>query len=84
MAIKVIEELGIDIKNQYPKLINEIPEVDVVVTMGCEINCPIIPNIFYEDWNLDDPSGLGIEEFRKTRNLIIEKSKQLLKKLENI
>ena len=53
-AVRVIEkEYGVDItKSQRPKLIEEIPEVDVVVSMGCEVNCPYLPCRHREDWGL--------------------------------
>lgn len=82
LAIKVIEELNIDISNQYPKLISDIPNPDIVITMGCDVGCPIIPSLFTEDWNLDDPSGKSIDEFRKTRNNIIKLSKSLIDKIK--
>lgn len=82
LAIKVIEELGINIKDQYPKLINDIPNVDIVITMGCGVDCPLIPSIFTEDWNLEDPSGKDISEFRITRDKIIELSKLLIDKID--
>lgn len=84
LAIKVVEEIDINIRNQYPKLIKDIPKPDVVITMGCNVNCPIVPSLYTEDWGLDDPSGKGVEEFRITRNLIIEKSKELEFKLKNL
>lgn len=84
LAIEVIEELGINISNQYPKLINEIPNVDIVITMGCGVSCPIIPSILAEDWDLEDPSGKDIVEFRKTRDEIIKLSKLLLKKINKL
>lgn len=60
-------------KDQYPKLINELGEIDFLVTMGCNVNCPYIPNKVSLDFGLDDPSGKGEEEFLKTAQLIEEK-----------
>ena len=83
-AVDVMMEIGIDISNQYTKLISEIPnDLDYVITMGCGVKCPIIPGAHKEDWGLDDPSGKGIEEFRKTRNLIEKKVKELAEKIRN-
>ena len=50
-------------KTQHPKLLVDIPEVDIVITMGCNVNCPFLPCRYKEDWNLDDPTGKSDEEF---------------------
>ncbi len=63
---------------QYPKLLNSLPEIDVVVTMGCNVDCPFIPAKHREDWGLDDPSGKAYEAYLKTANIIEEKLEQLI------
>jgi protein-tyrosine-phosphatase len=84
LAIKVIEEKGISIKQQYPKLTKDIPQrLDILITMGCGAECPYIPTTHREDWGLQDPSGKPIEEFRKTRDLIEVKVKELFKRIKN-
>ncbi|MGI6560008.1 MAG: arsenate reductase ArsC [Saccharofermentanales bacterium] len=50
---------------QYPKLIEDIPAVDIVITMGCNVQCPTIKCEYREDWDLDDPSGKSDQEFWK-------------------
>lgn len=83
LAVEVMKEVGIDISDQYPKLISEIPEeVDILITMGCNVVCPFIPNTQSEDWGLDDPSGGTIEDFRISRDLIRKKVEQLIEKIE--
>jgi len=64
-AVRLMKKIyGIDIeKTQYSKLISEIPPVDVVVTMGCNVQCPYIPAKIREDWGIDDPTGKSDEEF---------------------
>ena len=58
---------GIDMEaKQYSKLLSQIPEVDVVITMGCNVQCPSLPCSHREDWGLEDPTGKSDEEFRKT------------------
>ena len=65
---------GIDMEEtQYSKLLSEIPEVDVVVTMGCNVQCPFLPCSLREDWGLEDPSGKHDEAFLETIRLIEEK-----------
>lgn len=58
---------GIDMEvPQKPKLLTDIPKVDIVVTMGCEVNCPWLPCKHREDWGLDDPTGQSDEVFLNT------------------
>jgi len=83
LAVEVMKEYGIDLSKQYPKLISEIPQdLDYVITMGCGVQCPIIKGAHKEDWGLDDPSGKSIEEFRKTRDLIEIKVKELAERIK--
>lgn len=84
LAVKVMEESGIDMSDQKPKLISEIPqEIDILITMGCGVACPFIPCQHREDWELTDPSGGPIEEYRKTREIIKEKVIDLLKRIQS-
>lgn len=84
LAVEVMEEIGISMDSYYPKLLTAIPEeVDVLITMGCGVVCPFLPAKHEEDWGLDDPSGGTIEDFRKTRNLIEDKVKDLIKRIKN-
>lgn len=71
-AVAVIKELyGIDMnETQRSKLLEDIPAVDIVVTMGCNVQCPYLPCRWREDWGLDDPTGKGLDQFRKTAKLI--------------
>lgn len=84
LAVKVMEEIGISMEGYYPKLIEEIPKnIDVVITMGCDVVCPFIPSKHQEDWDLVDPSGGTIEDFRETRNLIEKKVEYLIERVKN-
>lgn len=64
-AVRLMKKLyGIDMEqSQRPKLLNEIPPVDIVVTMGCNVSCPSMPCRYREDWGLDDPTGGPDSEF---------------------
>ena len=53
-------------KTQYSKLLADIPPVDVVVTMGCNVRCPFLPCTERFDWGLEDPTGAGDEAFIET------------------
>ena len=58
------QEYGIDMeKEQYPKLLEDIPEADIYVSMGCNVACPNIPGKKVINWGLDDPTGKEDEEF---------------------
>ena len=78
------ETYGIDMElTQYSKLLADIPEVDIVITMGCNVNCPHLPCKYREDWGLDDPTGKDDEIFLKTIQSIKEKIIDLVKRIEN-
>ncbi len=77
-AVRIMKEyFGIDMKDQYSKLITDIPAPDIVITMGCNVNCPFLPCEERCDWGLDDPTGKSDEEFIKTANKIKEKILEL-------
>lgn len=84
-AVRIIKELhGIDMnETQKSKLLSDIPEVDVVITMGCNVNCPTLPCKYREDWGLEDPSGKEDAEFIKTARLIEEKVLDLKKRIQD-
>lgn len=70
-------------ETQYSKLIDELPAVDIVITMGCNVDCPYLPCQHREDWGLDDPSGQSDQVFLATMHQIEEKLQQLVTILEN-
>lgn len=80
-AVRLMKQkYGIDMeKTQYSKLLSEIPEADVVVTMGCNVQCPFLPCSYREDWGLEDPTGHSDEVFLKTIQQIENKILQLKK-----
>lgn len=82
-AIRMMKKLhGIDMeKTQYNKLITDIPKPDVVIFMGCNVSCPILPSQYAENWGLDDPSGQSDEVFAETIRKIEENINNLKKKL---
>ena len=78
-AVRLMKEKhGIDMeKTQYSKLLGDFPEVDIVITMGCNVQCPFLPCEMREDWGLDDPSGKEDAEFLLVMDQIEEKVKDL-------
>lgn len=83
-AVRIMKEIGIDMNLlQKPKLLTDIPEVDIVITMGCNVNCPNLPCSHREDWGLDDPTGKSDEAFLYTRDQIKEKVMALVTRIQN-
>jgi len=85
-AVRIMKDLyHIDMEiTQHSKLLEELPEeIDVVVTMGCNVQCPYLPSKHREDWGLDDPSGKDDEEFKRTAKMIEEMILDLKMRLEN-
>lgn len=66
-AVRLIKEIyNIDMeKTQHSKLLEDIPPVDIVITMGCNVECPFLPCKYREDWGLDDQTGKNDDEFKK-------------------
>lgn len=85
-AVAIIKELyGVDMnETQTSKLISDIPPVDVVVTMGCNVNCPFLPCKHREDWGLEDPTGKEKDEFIKIAKLIEEKVLDLKSRVNSL
>lgn len=83
-AVRLMKKhYGIDMeKTQSSKLLDDLPTLDVVVTMGCNVECPYLPSKFREDWGLDDPTGKSDEEFMKIITTIEFKIKDLKKRLQ--
>ena len=83
IAVEAMAEVGIDIKNQQPKVLTTeaVLESDAVITMGCGDACPIYPGKRYEDWVLEDPAGQDIDFVRKVRDEIKERVATLLSEL---
>lgn len=82
-AVRIIKEMySIDMtRTQTPKLIDDIPEVDVVIKMGCNVVCPDLESKHEEDWGIEDPSGKSDEEFRRTAKNIEEKVRDLARRI---
>ena len=83
IAVEAMAEVGIDIRNQQPKVLTTeaVLESDAVVTMGCGDACPFYPGKRYEDWVLEDPAGQDIDFVRKVRDEIKGRVATLLSEL---
>ena len=84
-AVRLIKQVyGIDMEQtQCSKLLKDIPPVDIVVTMGCNVTCPFLPCKHRENWNLDDPTGKSDEEFLNIIKIIEKNIIDLIKNIES-
>lgn len=84
VAIAAMAEIGIDIGHEHPRAWDDttLRQADVVVTMGCGDTCPYFPGTRYEDWIVDDPAGLPLDDVRTIRDQIEHRVRQLLQQLE--
>jgi arsenate reductase (thioredoxin) len=82
-VVKAMQEVGMDIAARRPRRWTEdvVLTADVVVTMGCGDSCPIVPGTRYEDWDLPDPAGQGLESVRPIRDDIEHRVRALLAEL---
>lgn len=84
-AVYIIKELyNVNMEEtQKSKLIDTLPPIDIVITMGCNVNCPYLPSKHREDWGLDDPTGKSKNVFIETAKTIEYKVKDLANRIKN-
>ncbi len=84
-AVRLIKHIySIDMEEkQHSKIIDDIPELDIVITMGCNVSCPFLPCRHREDWGLEDPSGKPDEAFIKIIKMIDFKVQELIDRIES-
>lgn len=85
-AVRIMKQLyGIDMEEtQHPKHLEDIPTVDIVITMGCNVECPYLPCRYREDWGLDDPTGKTDDNFIEVIRVIETKIIELKSTLNNL
>ena len=85
-AVRIMKKMyGIDMeKNQYSKLISEIPKPDIAISMGCNVGCPFIGRSFDDNWGLDDPTGKSDEEFEIVIKEIERKIIELKERIDQL
>ena len=84
-TVRIMKETyGIDMEanSQHSKLITDIPDVDIAISMGCNVGCPFIGRAFDDNWGLDDPTGKSDEEFRRVIEEIRKNILALKEKLQ--
>ena len=83
-AVRIMKELyniDMEAEGQFSKLVSDIPEPDIAISMGCNVGCPFIGRPFDDNWGLEDPSGKSDEIFRQTRDVIKEKMEDLVERI---
>lgn len=78
-AVRLMKEIyNIDMeKDQYSKLVSDIPPADIAISMGCHVSCPYIGKEFDDNWMLEDPTGKNDQEFKKIIQEIEKKIHEL-------
>lgn len=81
-AVRIMkEQFGIDMSAQYSKLLSDIPEADIYISMGCNVQCPVLPGKRMENWGLEDPIGESDERFleiaRKIEKKVLELKQEM-------
>ena len=85
-AVRIMKELyGIDMEanGQCSKLVTDIPDVDIAISMGCNVGCPYIGRTFDDNWGLEDPTGKSDEDFKLVIQQIEQNIWELIKGLKN-
>jgi arsenate reductase len=82
-AVEAMLEEGLDIRAEKPKVLTAeaVKDSDVVITMGCGDTCPVFPGKRYEDWQLEDPAGRGVDAVRPIRDEIKSRIEALIAEL---
>lgn len=84
-AVRLIKDrYDIDMEaTQHSKLLTDLPPIDIVIKMGCNVVCPYLPSRYVEDWGLEDPSGKSDEEFMTIINQIEKNVNRLADAIKN-
>ena len=83
-TVAAMKEVGIDISQARPKGFGDLPDLkfDYLVTMGCEVDCPLLPGARVVQWQIPDPFGKGLVEYRRVRGIIRRQVRDLLDSLD--
>jgi arsenate reductase len=82
-VVAVMDEVGIDLSGRTPRGLERADAewADIVVTMGCGDECPVVSGKRYLDWDLEDPAGRPVEDVRRIREVISRRVDALLAEL---
>ena len=83
VAAEAMREVGVDIEGRHPRAWTraDLEAADVVVTMGCGDQCPVVPATRYLDWQLEDPADQPLERVRPIRDRIEQHVRELMSEL---
>jgi arsenate reductase len=81
-VVEVMKEVGIDLSHVEPRFLSDdlAKSASILITMGCEEACPVVPGLVREDWPLEDPKGKSIERVRDIRDEIRARVESLVQK----
>jgi arsenate reductase len=83
LALEVMKDEGVNMDGASSKLLSDVPKsFDILITMGCGVECPFVPCKHREDWGLDDPSGGPKSDFEQTRDIIKTKVLDLIDRIK--
>ena len=83
IALEVMTDAVVDMSHSKSKLLDVLPDdLDILITMGCGVECPFVPCNHREDWGLDDPSGGPKSGFEETRELVKNKVLELIDRIK--
>ena len=77
--MKELYNIDMEADGQFSKLVSDIPNPDIAISMGCNVGCPFIGRPFDDNWGLEDPTGKSDEEFK----IVIQKIRKDILKLKN-
>ena len=77
--MKELYNIDMEADGQFSKLVSDIPNPDIAISMGCNVGCPFIGRPFDDNWGLEDPTGKSDEKFK----IVIEKIRKNILKLKN-
>ena len=83
-AVRIMKELyniDMEAEGQFSKLVSDIPDPDIAISMGCNVGCPFIGRAFDDNWGLDDPTGKSDDDFKAIIQRIEENIFELKKRL---
>lgn len=84
VVVKAMAEVGLDVAHRIPHRLStdDIAWADIVITMGCGDECPVVPDTEYADWDLEDPAGKTVDEVRRIRDEVLRRARALVSELD--
>ena len=79
-VLAAMNEVGIDLSRQAPQLLTDAlaRDAQMLVTMGCGEQCPVVPGLQRDDWPLEDPKGKPLARVREIRDDVKQRVQRLI------